>query len=384
MHYFDHAASTQCPDFVQDVMREAYDEYGNVHRGIHRHAVKTTDRYECARSKVANFINADSDEIAFTHGTTESINLIALGLEWKIKPSDEILVTQMDHHSNLAPWQALAYKTNAKLRTVAINKDGFLDLDDLRDKINSCTKILAFPSISNVLGTVLPVSMIVNIAREVDALTVVDAAQSVGHMPIDVKAWDADFVAFSGHKMYAPTGIGVLYSKRFDLLEPTFVGGGMVHDVSYDNFDYDITNRMLECGTPPIMQAIALGAATDWICFEKGWNRIQNQEKHLTEYAFRHLEEWGANIIGPTRLDKRGPLLSFNVGDIHPHDVASILDEFNVAVRAGHHCAQPLHHALRLRASVRASFNFQNMEWEIDKMIDALSRVHAYLKRRSP
>lgn len=381
MYYFDHAASTQCPDFVQDVMRETYDQYGNVHRGIHRNSVITTEAYENARSKVANFINAESDEIVFTHGTTEGINLVARGLEQRIDFLDHILVTEMEHHSNLAPWQALAHRTGAKLEVVSIDRNGLLDLDDLRDKIDSRTKILAFPSVSNVLGTVLPVSTIVSIAKEVGALTLVDAAQSAGHMPIDVKAWDADFVAFSGHKMYAPTGIGVLYSNQFLMLEPTFVGGGMIQEATFDHHCYDIDNRMFECGTPPIIQAIGLGAATEYIRFEKGWNRIQNQEKHLTEYAYKKLHFWGADIIGP-RPHERGPLISFNIGNIHPHDVASILDEFNVAVRAGHHCAQPLHRTLGLKASVRASFNFQNMEWEVDKMMTAINRVHTLLKRR--
>ncbi len=381
MYYFDHAASTQIPAFVEQAMSEAYDQYGNVHRGIHRNSVVTTAAYECARAKVANFINAESDEIAFTHGTTEGINLVARGLERRIEPLDEIVVTEMDHHSNLAPWQALANRTGARLRVVSINRSGLLDLDDLRDKLNSRTKILAFPSVSNVLGTVLPVSTIVSIAKEVKALTLVDAAQSVGHMPIDVKAWGADFVVFSGHKMYAPTGIGVLYSKQFWMLEPTFLGGGMIHEATSLDHCYSIDNRMFECGTPPIIQAIALGAATDYIRFEQGWHRIQEQEKHVTAYAYRQLEDWGADIIGPD-LNKRGPLISFNIGDIHPHDVASILDEFNVAVRAGHHCAQPLHRKLGLKASVRASFNFNNQEWEVDKMMTAINRVHTLLKRR--
>ncbi len=382
MYYFDHAASTQCPVFVQDAMREAYKQYGNVHRGIHRNSVVTTDRYETARAKVANFINAGRHEIAFTHGTTEGINLVARGLEQRIGDEDEILVTDMEHHSNLTPWQALSTRTGARLRTVSITRDGLLDLDDLRDKISSYTKILAFPSVSNVLGTVLPVSTIVNIAKEVGALTLVDAAQSVGHMPVDVKEWGADFVVFSGHKMYAPTGIGVLYSDQFLTLNPTFLGGGMVHEVTSDDHCYVINNRMFECGTPPILQAIALGAATDYIRFEQGWHRIQNQEKHLTEYAYNALKSWGADIIGPS-LDKRGPLISFNVGSIHPHDVASILDEFNVAVRAGHHCAQPLHKKLGLKASVRASFNFNNIEWEIDKMMTAINHVHTLMGREA-
>ena len=381
MYYFDHAASTRCPDFVQDAMRDAYDQYGNVHRGLHRNSVVTTDRYETARAKVANFINADSEQIALTHGTTEGINLVARGLDKRIEPLDEILVTEMDHHSNLAPWQALATRTGAHLKVVSITRDGLLDLDDLRDKINSHTKILAFPSVSNVLGTVLPVSTIVNIAGERKVLTLVDAAQSVGHMPIDVKEWGADFVVFSGHKMYAPTGIGALYSTQFWMLEPTFIGGGMLYGIHNDDYCYTVTNTMFEAGTPPIIQAIGLGAATDYIRFEQGWHRIQNQEKHLIEYAYDALKAWGADIIGPS-LGKRGPLISFNIGSVHPHDVASILDEFGVAVRAGHHCAQPLHRKLGLKASVRASFNFQNMEWEIDKMMEAINRVHTLLKRK--
>ena len=381
MHYFDHAASTRIPAFVEKAMSEAYDQYGNVHRGIHRNSVVTTDLYETARAKVASFINAASSEIAFTHGTTEGINLVARGLEHRIGALDNIIVTEMEHHSNLAPWQALATRTGAKLKVVAINRSDLLDLDDLRDKINSHTKIVAFPSVSNVLGTVLPVSTIVNIAREVGALTLVDAAQSVAHTPTDVRAWNADFVVFSGHKMYAPTGIGALFSNQFWMLKPTFFGGGMVHEATSDNHCYAIDNRMFECGTPPIIQAIGLGAATDYIRFEEGWHQIQAQEKRITEYAYNCLEEWGAKIIGPS-LGKRGPLISFNIDGIHPHDVASILDEYSVAVRAGHHCAQPLHEKLGLKASVRASFNFNNRKWEVDKMMAALNNVQKLFQRR--
>jgi len=383
MYYFDHAASTRLPASVEQAMSEAYDQYGNVHRGIHRNSVVTTEAYEGARSRVADFINAESDEIAFTHGTTEGINLVARGLEHRIEALDNIIVTEMEHHSNLAPWQALAARTGAKLKVVSINRSGLLDLDDLRDKIDSRTKILAFPSISNVLGTVLPVSTIVNIAGERGVLTLVDAAQSVGHMPIDVREWGADFVVFSGHKMYAPTGIGALYSTQFWMLRPTFLGGGMIHENTFDDYCYASDNRMFECGTPPIIQAIALGAATEFIRQEIGWERIQNQEEHVTKYAYERLEDWGADIIGPS-VAKRAPLISFNIGSIHPHDVAEILDEHNVAVRAGHHCAQPLHRKLGLNASVRASFNFNNMEWEVDKMVTAINRVHTLLKRRDP
>lgn len=385
MIYFDHAASTRVPDYVWDVMREASDQYSNVHRGVHRYAEKTTQAYETARSKVANFINAETDEVVFTSGTTESINMVARGLERYILIGDEIVVTEMEHHSNLVPWQELANRTGAMLKTIPFTVSG--RIPNVSNYLSDRTRILAFPVISNVLGTHNPVGHFVKVAAERGAITVADAAQSVAHMPTDVKQMGVDFLAFSGHKMYGPTGVGVLYGRQDQLnrLEPMCYGGGMVSNVTQRSCVYPISNRMLEAGTPPIMQAIGLGAATDYIRFEHGWHRIQNQENRLTGYAQYALEtqcNQDVNIIGP-RPNERGPLISFNVGSIHPHDVAAMLDESNIAVRAGHHCAQPLHRELGLKASVRASFNFTNMEWEIDDMIAAINRVVTVFRRTS-
>jgi len=380
MIYFDHAASTCPPDCVWDAMRDASDQYGNVHRGIHRNSEVTTEAYEDARARLASFIGAQVNEVAFTSGTTASINLIARGLERLIKPDDEILVTRMEHHSNLAPWQALAFRTGAKLRSIDINHPGELNMSSLHFNLNGRTKIVAFPVVSNVLGTINPVKEIVEHAKDYKAITVADAAQSVAHGPTDVKDMGVDFLAFSGHKMYGPTGIGVLYGQEDMMaqLQPTFVGGGMLSGVSQENSSHEVCNRMFECGTPPILQAIGLGRAVEYI-LGTSWTRIQKQEKRLTKYAYEALSQYGADIIGPT--GDRAPLISFNIGSIHAHDVAAILDEHGIAVRAGHHCAQPLHRKLGLKASVRASFSFTNLEWEIEDMITAIHKVHMLMKR---
>jgi len=380
MIYFDHAASTCIPDYVWDVMREANDEYGNVHRGIHRYAEKTTARYETARAKVANFINAETDEVVFTSGTTESINMVARGLERYLKPGDEIAVTEMEHHSNLVPWQELANRTKAVLQTIPIDEKG--EIPNVSNYLNDRTRILAFPVVSNVLGTHNPVGHFVKVAAERGVITVADAAQSVAHMPTDVKQMGVDFLAFSGHKMYAPSGVGVLYGRRDQLnrLEPMCYGGGMVSHVTQRSCVHPINHKMLEAGTPPILPAIGLGAATDCIRFEQGWNRIQAIEKDLLAYARLWLDSIEVKILGQSEYC--GPLISFNVDGVHPHDVAAILDEHGIAVRAGHHCAQPLHTKLGLNASVRASFNFTNMPFEINDMIDALVRVPDFLNRR--
>jgi cysteine desulfurase/selenocysteine lyase len=381
MIYFDHAASTRIPDYVWDVMREANDEYGNVHRGIHRYAEKTTERFETARSKVANFINADPDEVVFTSGTTASINMVARGLERYIKPDDEIAVTEMEHHSNLIPWQELANRTGATLISIPFDEKG--DIPNVSNYLSDRTRILAFPVVSNVLGTHNPVGHFVKVAAERGAITVADAAQSVAHIPTDVKQMGVDFLAFSGHKMYGPTGVGVLYGRRDQLkmLEPMCYGGGMVSNVTQRSCVYPINHRMHEAGTPPILQAIGLGAATDYIRFEKGWHKIRAIENDLLMYARHWLSAHKIKTLGQSKYC--GPLVSFNVDDVHPHDVAAILDESGIAVRAGHHCAQPLHTQLGLKASVRASFNFTNMASEIDAMIQVLLRIPDFLRRRN-
>lgn len=380
MIYFDHAASTKVPDYVWDVMRVANNEYSNVHRGIHKYAEKTTERYEAARSTVANFINAETDEVVFTSGTTESINMIARGLERFIKPEDEIVVTEMEHHSNLIPWQELANRTGAMLKSIPFDENG--EILDVSNYFSDRTRIFAFPVVSNVLGTHNPVEHFVKVAAEREIITVADAAQSVAHMPTDVKQMGVDFLAFSGHKMYGPTGVGVLYGRRDQLnrLEPMCYGGGMVSHVTQRSCVYPISHRMLEAGTPPILQAIGLGAATDYIRFEKGWHYIHLFEEDLFDYARDRLIAPNIKILGQSKYC--GLLISFNVDGVHAHDVAAILDEHDIAVRAGHHCAQPLHTKLGLKASVRASFNFSNMEYEIDDMIHVLSRLPNFLRRR--
>ena len=380
MIYFDHAASTYCPLGVQHAMAEATHEYGNVHRGLHRYAEATTERYEGARAKVAEFIGADPTEIAFTHGTTESINLVARGLENYVKAGDEIIVTVAEHHSNLVPWQALAKRRGAQVRVLPLSLTGKFSDAAFHFALNGRTKIVAFPVASNVLGTRFPVAKIVSQAHEAGALVVADAAQSIAHFPHNVKSMGVDFMAFSGHKMYGPTGVGVLYirDELIDQMEPTYYGGGMDLEVTETDFAYPVASRMFEAGTPPILQAIGLGAAVDYVS-GRWLPRIQ-QEQELIRHAHTKLTANGLTILGPGPAD-RVPLISFNLPDIHPHDVATLLDRRGIAVRAGYHCATPLHQRLGLNGTVRASFNFENTKDQIDEMVAVLKRIHTSFPR---
>ncbi len=382
MIYLDHAASTHCPSHVQHVMAQAAQEYSNVHRGLHRYAEATTDRYEGARSKVARFIHAKPEEIAFTHGTTESINLVARGLEDHVKAGDEILVTVAEHHSNLVPWQALAKRHGARVRVLPLTRVGKFDHAAYHFALNGRTKIVAFPVASNVLGTRFPVAKIVAEAHMAGALVMADAAQSIAHFPHNVKSMGVDFMAFSGHKMYGPTGVGVLYvhEELIDRLEPTFYGGGMDLEVTENDFAYSVSARMFEAGTPPILQAVGLGAAVDYI--SRDWPMRVRKEHELTRYAYAQLTHHDMAVIGPG-LGDRVPLISFNVPDVHPHDIATLLDKRGIAVRAGHHCAAPLHKSLGLNGSVRASFNFTNTREQIDKMLRVLQRIQSAFPKRT-
>ncbi len=377
--YLDNAASSQKPLQVLEAMDRYYRELNaNVHRGVHHLSEESTRRYEGARRRVARFINARSDkEIVWTRNATEAINLVAYswGLA-NLKPGDEILVTEMEHHSNLVPWQIIAQRTGAKLRHLPIDDRGYLRVDLLDRFLTERTRLFAFTAMSNVLGTINPVRELVEAAHAAGALTLVDGAQSVPHMPVDVQALGCDFLAFSGHKMCGPTGIGVLYGRR-DLLEemPPFMGGGdMIREVHLDHSKWNEIPWKFEAGTPAIAEAIGLGAAVDYLS-DLGMENVQAHESALVRYAMERLQDVeGLRILGP-RPEDRGGVIAFTLGDIHPHDIAAVLDSEGIAIRAGHHCAQPLHERYGIMATARASFYIYNTPQEVDRLAEGLERV---------
>ncbi|NPA91156.1 MAG: cysteine desulfurase [Chloroflexi bacterium] len=377
--YLDNTASAQKPRTVIEAMDTMYREvYANVHRGIYELSERATQMYEDARRKVAHFIHARSRrEIVFVRNTTEAINLVAYtwGLA-NLRPGDEVLITEMEHHSNIVPWQLICQRTGATLRWVPITEDGHLNMEALDSLLGEHTRIFAFTAMSNVLGTINPVAELVRRAHAVGALALVDGAQSVPHLPTDVQAWDADFVAFSSHKMLGPTGIGVLYAKRH-LLEgmPPFMGGGeMIREVTMTHATWNEVPYKFEAGTPAFVEAVGLGAAVDYLS-GLGMDRVHELEQALVDYAYERLHTVeGLRIIGPGPKE-RGGVLSFTLDDVHPHDVAAILDQEGIAVRAGHHCAQPIHDRYDLVATTRASFYIYNTREDVDRLTAALHRV---------
>ncbi len=384
--YLDSAATSQTPDCVIEAMEAYYRTYNsNIHRGIYRISEEATAKYEEARQRIARFINAQrSSQIVFTRNTTESINLVAYS--WgsaNLRENDEILVTVMEHHSNLLPWQLLSQRTGAKLRFIEITDDGVLQLDGLDEVLTERTKIVAMTHVSNVLGTINPVQELTAAAHAVGAKVLIDGAQSVPHFDVDVQALDCDFLAFSGHKMCGPTGIGVLYGK-LDLLEemPPFLGGGsMIRSVQRENSTYADVPAKFEAGTPAISEAIGLGAAVDYLD-KTGLQAIFAHENELLEYAHQKLGDIeGLTIYGPKPLQKTGAI-TFNLEGIHPHDIAGVLDTVGVAVRAGHHCAQPLMQKFGVIATVRASFYLYNKLDEVDSLCEGLLKVQRILTRR--
>lgn len=384
--YLDNAASTQRPNPVIEALATTYQRhYANVHRGIHTLADETTELYESARLAVQQFINAaDYEEIVFTYGATSAINLVARSWgDANLRPGDEILVTEMEHHSNLVPWFQAAERTGARVRHVPITEDGRLDLGQFAGCLTERTRLVAVTAVSNVLGTVNPIEQIVDMAHQAGALILVDGAQSVPHRATDVQALGVDFLAFSGHKMLGPTGIGVLYGRR-ELLEamPPFLGGGsMIRDVYIDHFTPGDLPYRFEAGTPPIAPAIGLSAAIDYLR-RVGVERIAPYERLLTQRAHEVLESVGGiRILGPQPKHKAG-IVSFLVDGIHAHDVAQLLDRHGVAVRAGHHCAQPLHEHYGVSASARASFYFYNTLQEIERLGEGIEKARAVFQRR--
>ena len=379
--YLDNAATTQQPLKVLAAIKDYYEnDNANVHRGVHTLAERATEKYEAAREKVRQFINAKSTkEVLFTRGTTTSINWVAQFAGQILKAGDEIVISIMEHHSNIVPWQEVAKKTGAILKFVYL-KDGQLDMDDLRKKITNQTKFVSIAHVSNVLGTINPVEEITKIAHEHGAYMVVDGAQSTPHMAIDLQKMDVDFFAFSGHKMMGPTGIGVLYGKEelLNQFEPVEFGGEMIDFVYESHSTWTELPWKFEAGTPNIAGAIALGAAIDYIQ-ELGIDQIHQHEIELIDYLMPKLQEIeGLKIYGPKDNVKRGGLIAFNIEGLHPHDVATALDMEGVAVRAGHHCAQPLLNYLETPATARASFYLYNTKADCDKLVEALKKTKEF------
>lgn len=378
--YFDSAATSQKPIQVIETLERYYKEYNsNVHRGVHTLGTKATDAYEGAREKVRKFINAKSmEEIIFTRGTTTALNTVAAsyGLE-NVKEGDEIVISYMEHHSNIIPWQQVAKKTGATLKYLPLQPDGTISLEDVRQTVTPNTKIVSIMQVSNVLGTINPVKEIGAIAHENGAIMVVDGAQSTPHMKVDVQDLNCDFYALSAHKMCGPTGIGVLYGKKelLNNMEPIEFGGEMIDFVDLQESTWKELPWKFEAGTPIIGNAIGLGAAIDFL-EEIGLHNIEKHEHELAQYALERLSEVdGVTIYGPKH---RAGLVTFNIEDVHPHDVATVLDVEGIAVRAGHHCAQPLMKWLKASSTARASFYLYNTKEEIDTFVESLIKTKEY------
>ncbi|MCA9235520.1 MAG: cysteine desulfurase [Planctomycetales bacterium] len=394
--FLDNAASTQHPRQVIEAITGVYErDYANVHRGIHTLSERSTELYEEAREKCRTLLNAQHfHEVIFTSGTTASINTVARSWgDANVGPGDEILVTIMEHHSNLVPWQQLAARTGAVLRHVRMTWDGRLDMQSLDELLTERTKLLAVASVSNTLGTINPIAKIVEKAHAVGALVLVDAAQSVPHMTTDVQALDCDFLAFSGHKMLGPSGVGVLYGKEalLDAMPPFLGGGSMINEVQLDTFTPAELPAKFEAGTPPIVPAIGMSAAIDYL-HNVGLDAIHRHEQQLTRYCYERLEDTdGLCILGPEPKHRAG-IVSFAFDKIHSHEFAQVLnDKFGVAVRAGHHCTQPLHRVMGITASTRASFYLYNTIEEVDHFLEGVKAVQKMFaprqrtsKRRKP
>ena len=381
--YFDSAASSQKPRAVLDVVRNYYEhENANVHRGLHALSARATEHYEKSRQRVADFIGAASaDEIVFTRGTTESINLVAQAWAGKfLRAGDVILLTEMEHHSNLVPWQLLAERIGARLRFVPVRDDGTLELEKLSSLLTAEVKIFAFTHVSNSLGTINPVAELCQKARSVGAMTLIDAAQSIGHMPLNVQELGCDFLAFSGHKMCAPTGIGVLYGGLdiLDSVPPWHGGGEMITSVTLEKSTFKKPPHRFEAGTPNIAGAIGLAAAIDYL---EGIGRAEifKHDVDLASYALQGMADVaGLHVLGPSR--DRGGVISFVMGAAHPHDLTTFADQYGLALRGGHHCNQPLMRRFGVPGTSRASFYLYSTREEIDRMVDILDKAVRFFK----
>lgn len=377
--YLDSTATSQKPLCVINAMNDYYtSSNSNIHRGIHVLAEEATAQYEAARQKIGKFIGAPSaSQIIYTRNTTESINLVAYSWGRKyLKPGDVIILTEMEHHSNLVPWQILQEEIGVRLEFIPVQDDGILDMEEYHRLLELKPRLVAFTHMSNVLGTINPVKEIVSDAQKVGAVTLIDGAQSVPHLSVDISDIGADFLAFSGHKMCGPTGIGVLYGREelLDMMPPFLGGGDMIKRVYLRSFKSNELPYKFEAGTPAIAEAIGLGAAVSYL-EQIGMENIAIHEQEMIEYATDRLVEVpGLRLLGPTS-EKKGAVASFSLDDIHPHDIAQILDMDGIAVRAGHHCAMPLHDKYQLSASTRASFYLYNTREEVDTLIDSLLKV---------
>jgi cysteine desulfurase/selenocysteine lyase len=379
--YLDNAATAQTPDQVVDAMSDYYRSYNaNVHRGLHALSQEASIAYEDAHDRLAEFVGANGgrEELVFTRNTTESENLVAYawGLN-ELGPGDEVVLTEMEHHSSLVTWQQIAERTGADVRYIRITDDGHLDMEHAEEVIGPDTAIVSAVHVSNTLGSVVPVADLADIAHDHDALVFVDGAQAVPTRPVDVEAIDADFYAFSGHKMCGPTGIGGLYGKRHLLeeMEPFNFGGMMIRKVTYEDASWNDLPWKFEAGTPPIAEGIGLAVAADYLD-DLGMERVRRHEERLAEYAYERLSEYDdVEIYGPEPDDGRTGLVSFNVDGVHAHDLSSIVNDYGVAIRAGDHCTQPLHDRLGVAASARASFYIYNTREEIDALVAAVDEA---------
>ncbi|WP_257299505.1 aminotransferase class V-fold PLP-dependent enzyme [Haloarchaeobius sp. FL176] len=375
--YLDNGATSQTPEQVVESIVDYYYGYNaNVHRGVHQLSQEASIAYEEAHDRVAEFIGADGrEEIVFTKNTTEAMNLVAYawGLA-ELGPGDEVVLTEMEHHASLVTWQQVAKRTGATVKYIPIDEDGMLDMDAAAELVTDDTKMVSAVHVSNTLGTVNPVSELADLAHEHDAYAFIDGAQAVPTRPVDVGDIDADFYAFSGHKMAGPTGIGVLYGKEhiLEAMQPYLYGGDMIRKVTFEDSTWNDLPWKFEAGTPLIAQAIGLDAAIDYL-EDIGMERVQRHEERLSRYAYEQLSEFDdVEIFGPSPDQGRGGLVAFNVGSVHAHDLASIVNDYGVAIRAGDHCTQPLHDKLGVAASARASFYIYNTEAEIDTLVDAI------------
>jgi cysteine desulfurase/selenocysteine lyase len=384
--YLDSGATSQKPESVIEAESNFYRSHNAaVHRGAHQLAEEATDAYEGAREKVANFLGAKSEEIVFTKSATESINLIAYsmsnapsGSRFALTSKDRIVVTEMEHHANLIPWQQLASRSGAKLSWFEVMPNGRLDLDAINTVISEDTKVVAITHQSNVLGTINPLEEIVARAHAVGAVVVLDACQSVPHMPIDIKKLGVDFLVFSGHKSVGPTGVGVLWSNQLENLPPFLFGGSMIENVTMESATWAPAPKRFEAGVPNMAQAVGLGAALDYLS-KIGMHNIFHHEMALTKYFLEKLQEIPTlKIVGPLDLENRGSCISFTVGEIHPHDLGQYLDSQGIAVRTGHHCAWPLTRKLGVPATTRASLYLYNQEAECDLLVSGILNAQKY------
>lgn len=385
--YLDNAATSQKPRQVIEALVRYYETTNaNIHRAVHTLGERATTEYEEAREKVRRFINAPSTEgVIFTRNTTESINLVAYS--WgraNIREGDEILLTQMEHHSNLVPWQLLAKEKGATVRYVPVTEQGTLELNGLENLFDARTKMMALPHVSNSLGTINPVEKIAAEARKRGVMVLVDGAQGAPHLPVDVQAIGADFYAFSSHKMLGPTGVGVLYGRKelLEEMDPFLGGGEMISKVTFEGATWNDLPWKFEAGTPNIADVIAFGAAIDYL-EALGMDNVRRHEAEITAYALDRLSEIpDITLYGPRDMTQRGGVVSFNMPDLHPHDIGTVLDQYGVAIRSGHHCTQPLWRRLGVTGSARASFYVYNTPEEVDRLVEAVKAARDYFAER--